>query len=145
MEILFLRQESFLRLGRHTANSRSLFPFNRDFPTCEQSLRCSVLQLFSHMKFDDTGCCGLLASACRWTESLKGFTFLPCVNNGKVIPAPRVSVSSDAAVVGTSEVGIESVALWRKVDRLVSFGNLDQNIGLITCERGLFSESPGRD
>ena len=57
------------------------------------------------MKLDEAGCCVLLlplTAACRWTEPLKGFTSLSCVNNGEVTPACKVSVSSDAAMVGTS-------------------------------------------
>ena len=41
-----------------------------------------------------------LTTACRWTESPKGFTSLSCVNNGEVIPASRVFAASDAAMVG---------------------------------------------
>ena len=43
-------------------------------------------------------------------------TSLSCVNNGEVIPTSRVSVSSDAAMVGTL-------------------------LRLMTCERGLFGHS----
>ena len=119
-------------------NSRSLFPFNKDFSTSEQSLRCSFPQTpFMHwqneMQAPVCCCCRVLLLA-DGTESLKGFTSLSCVNNGEVIPASRVSVSSDADghVV---EVGIETVSPWRKVDRRVLTGDLDQVLGLVTCER----------
>ena len=64
------------------------------------------------MKLDGAGCFVLLlplTAACRWTESLNGFTSLSCVNNGEVTPASKVSVSSDAAMVGTS---------WKSVRKL---------------------------
>ena len=44
----------------------------------------------------------LLAAACWWTESLKGFTSLFCVNNGEAMPAFKVPGSSDTAMAGTS-------------------------------------------
>ena len=42
------------------------------------------------------------------------------------------------------EVGTETVSTRMKVDRRVLTADLDQDLGLITCERGLFSHSAKR-
>ena len=66
-----------------------------------------------------------LTAACRWTESQKGFTSLSCVNNGEVMPASTVSVSSDAAMVGTSLKSVWKHFLREEYQRVL-VGDLDQ-------------------
>ena len=114
---------------------QDLFPFNKDFSTSGQSLCRSFPQLLpSCMTLDDAGCCVLLlplTAACRRTESLKGFTSLSCVNNGEVTVC-IIRRSNGGHVV---EVCVESMLA----------GNLDQRIGLITCEWELFSHSAKPD
>ena len=39
------------------------------------------------------------------------------------------------------EVGVETVSPGRETDRCVVAGDLDQAVGLITCERALFSHA----
>ena len=75
-----------------------------------------------------------ITTASRWAEPLKEFTSLSCVNNGEAIPASGVSVSSDAAVVGTP---LKSVLKMFLLEGKLA-GDLDQVVGLTTCERSLF-------
>ena len=39
------------------------------------------------------------------------------------------------------EVGVDTVSPGREIDRSVLAGDLDQAVGLITCERALFSHT----
>ena len=51
-------------------------------------------------------------------------------------------MASDAAMVGTSlKSALKLFLHGRKIDRRVLAGDLDQVVGLITCERGLFGHS----
>ena len=59
-----------------------------------------------------------LTAACRWTEPLKRFTSLSCVNNGEVST-------------------VQGVCMIRRSNG----GHVDKVLWLITCERGLFSNS----
>ena len=83
------------------------------------------------------GCC------CRqWTEPLKGFTSLSCVNKREILPASGVPVSPDAAMVGPS---LKSVwKLFFREGKLigVSAEDLDQFLGLITCSASRPNQPP---
>ena len=99
------------------------------------------------MTLEDAGCCWLpLAAARRWTEELKGFalTSVSCVNSGvsqlshimKICDIRRRNGGWNAA-----EVSVETVSPGKEIDRCVLAGDLDQAVGLTTCERALFSHT----
>ena len=77
-------------------------------PFTHDMIMNTMLQFLATLFMHDmrwAGYCVLLlplTAACRWTESLKRFASLSCVNNGELTFASRVSVSSDAVLVGTS-------------------------------------------
>ena len=156
MEVLSLGQESFLFLGRHAAKYMSAlssttgifqhlsnqplqFPATPNNVIMSATLQVPATPTMRYIKrcwplwVTAADCCCWLMD--RATITIH-FSFLreQRRNHSRVQSVSVIRRSDGGHVV---EVGIETVSPGRKVDRRVLAGDLDQVLGLVTCERGL--------